>query len=385
MAKRANGEGNVHRRGDGRWQVSFPTGLRNDKGKAEVIYKYATTQAEAAELLRCLQADKAMGVKSKEAKRLTAGQWMEHWIEKDRGPKLAPSTLTGYRSHFRLHINPYIGNISLQDLDTYHIQRMLDNAGGSLSLFIKVYNIIHCALEKAVKQKLILHNPCIGVAFPKDDKKEMRVFTLQEQRKFVEALEGEYYRPLFLTYLNTGMRLGEGLPLLWSDIDLENRSIRVSKKAIVRHDYNSHSAVQEVQNFCKTKSSTRTITITPMLVNVLREHKQFQMEQTEAMGGEWSESNLVFPNTRDNIPHNRNVQAIFERILKKAKVERATMHCLRHTYATRCFEVGVEIKAVSAQLGHRDVKTTYNTYIHLLEDKRVKEIDKLNELDKLMA
>ena len=97
--------------------------------------------------------------------------------ERHKSPKLAPATLTSYRNNARIHIKPYVGEIPLRELSTYHIQRMLDGIGGSLSTFIKNYNIIHGALEKAVELGMIPRNPCKGVAFPKDDKRKMRVLT----------------------------------------------------------------------------------------------------------------------------------------------------------------------------------------------------------------
>lgn len=384
MAKRANGEGNIRKRKDGKWLVTFPTGIYKEDGKREYVYKYCATQAEAAEKLRELQMEKAMGVcQGKSA--VKTGAWIDTWIEKHKSPKLAPATLTSYRNNARIHIKPYVGEIPLRELSTYHIQRMLDGIGGSLSTFIKNYNIIHGALEKAVELGMIPRNPCKGVAFPKDDKRKMRVLTKEEQKRFIMALDGEYYRAMFLTYLYTGMRIGEGISLQWKDIDLEKRTLRVNKKAIVAHDYNKHEAVQVVQDFCKTKSSKRTIAITAGLVAVLREHKETMMKLAEDMGEEWSEESLVFRNSRGNMVYSRNLQEVLYRIYDKAEIEGATMHTLRHSYATRCFEAGVDIKAISEQLGHANVKTTYNIYVHLLEDTKAKEIDKLGEIDKFIA
>jgi len=384
MAKRANGEGNIRKRKDGKWLVTFPTGIYKEDGKREYVYKYCATQAEAAEKLRELQMEKAMGVcQGKSA--VKTGAWIDTWIEKHKSPKLAPATLTSYRNNSRIHIKPYVGEIPLRELNTYHIQRMLDGIGGSLSTFIKNYNIIHGALEKAVELGMIPRNPCKGVAFPKDDKRKMRVLTKEEQKRFIMALDGEYYRAMFLTYLYTGMRMGEGIPLQWKDIDLEKRTLRVNKKAIVAHDYNKHEAVQVVQDFCKTKTSKRTVAITAGLVAVLREHKAVMMKLAEDMGEEWSEESLVFRNSRGNMVYSRNLQEVLYRIYEKAGIEGATMHTLRHSYATRCFEAGVDIKAISEQLGHANVKTTYNIYVHLLEDTKAKEIDKLGEIDKFIA
>lgn len=384
MAKRANGEGSIRKRQDGKFLVTFPTGLYKENGKREYVYKYCTTQAEAVEVLRQLQSEKAMGVCNSKAA-VKTGDWIETWIEKHKAPKLAPSTLTSYRNNFRVHIKPYVGEIALKDLTTYHIQKMLDSMGGSFSLFVKVYNVIHGALEKAVELRMIPKNPCKGVAYPKDDRKDVWALTKEEQQRLIAALDGEYYRTMLLTYLYTGMRAGEGIPLQWKDIDLNKRTIRVNKKAILRHDYATHSGKQEIQNFCKTESSKRTIVITAGLVAILAEHKEEMKKRAAALGLEWSEDSLVFWNTRNKIVQYGNLKESLNKIYRKAGIEGATMHTLRHTYATRCFEAGVDIKAISDQLGHKEVKTTYDFYVHLFEDTKAKEIDKLAEIDKFIS
>lgn len=384
MAKRANGEGNIRKRKDGRWLLTMPTGLFKENGKPEYIYKYTDTQAEAVAEQKRLLAEKGMGVSHGKGT-VKTGDWLEEWVEKHKAPKLAPATLTSYRNNLRLHIKPAIGEIALKDLTSYHLQRMLDNIGGSVSTFVKNYNIVHGALEKAVDLGMIARNPCKGVTFPKEEDKDMRVLTKEEQKKLIAALEGEYYRPMILTYLYTGLRMGEGIPLRWSDIDLVKRTIRVNKKAIVRHDYSKHEAKQEVQNFCKTKSSKRTVMFTAGLAVVLAEHKENMKKRAEDMGEEWSEDSLVFLNTKGNVVYNRNLQESLYKIYRKAGIEGATMHTLRHTYATRCFESGVEIKCVSEQLGHKNVKTTYNIYVHLLEDTKAKEIAKLDGIDEFIV
>ncbi|OUN09722.1 tyrosine-type recombinase/integrase [Flavonifractor sp. An91] len=382
--RRANGEGSIRKRKDGKWLVTFPTGLYKENGKRDLIYKYCATQAEAVEALRQLQSEKAMGVCHSKAA-VKTGEWINTWIEKHKAPKLAPSTLTSYRNNFRVHIKPYVGEVALKELTTYHIQKMLDSMGGSFSLFVKVYNVIHGALEKAVELGMIPRNPCKGVAYPKDDRKDVWALTKEEQQRLIAALDGEYYRVMLLTYLYTGMRAGECIPLQWKDVDLNKRTIRVNKKAILNHDYATHSGKQEIQDFCKTESSKRTIVITAGLVAILAEHKEEMKKRAAALGLEWSEESLVFWNTRNKIVQYGNLKESLNKIYRKAGIEGATMHTLRHTYATRCFEAGVDIKAISEQLGHANVKTTYNIYVHLLEDTKVKEIDKLSEIDKFIA
>lgn len=158
MAKRANGEGNIHKRKDGRYQISFPTGIYKKNGKREVIYQYAATQAEASKILQKLQADKGIGVCQSG---MTTGDWIDTWIEKYKAPKVKPATLTSYRGNARLHIKPAIGKILLRNLKTSQIQRALNNIGGSCSTFVKNYNVIHGALDKAVELGMISREPLI--------------------------------------------------------------------------------------------------------------------------------------------------------------------------------------------------------------------------------
>lgn len=154
---------------------------------------------------------------------------------------------------------------------------------------------------------------------------------------------------------------------------------------MLHHDYATHSGKQEIQDFCKTKSSKRTVVITAGLAAILAEHKEEMKKRAAALGLEWSEDSLVFWNTRNKIVQYGNLKESLSKIYRKAGIEGATMHTLRHTYATRCFEAGVDVKVVSEQLGHKDVKTTYDIYVHLFEDTKAREIDKLSEIDEFLA
>lgn len=115
MAKRANGEGNIRKRKDGKWLVTFPTGLYKDNGKREYVYRYTDTQAEARKVLDKLKAEQAGGVSLGEGA-TKAVDWIEYWIEKLKAPKLAPATLTSYRNNFRLHIKNQLGKTALRSL-----------------------------------------------------------------------------------------------------------------------------------------------------------------------------------------------------------------------------------------------------------------------------
>lgn len=386
--RRANNEGSITLRKDGKWLASLKIGMKVD-GKPKYKYLYADTQREAIQKLEELKLTLNMGIQVERGD-ITVEKWCMTWMEKYK-KKLRPTTKTSYYNNIRIHINPYIGGVALNKLETGQIQYMLDkaynNGENSISLFIKVYNVLNGALKQAVKNKMIKTNPCEDIVFPEDNTKTMTVFTVEEQKAFIKALKGEQYKVLFMSYLYTGARLGELPALTWKDVNFDKRYIDINKKTAVIHNYYAEGKKTElqIQDYCKSKSSKRKIYITGMLINLLKEHKEQQKAELQAIGNEWTEESLVFPTSVGTILHPRNIQTIFERIRNKANIEHGTMHTLRHTYATRCFEADIDIKIVSEQLGHKNVKITYDTYVHVIPGKKLKEMEKLNALDSLTA
>ncbi len=382
--KRANNEGSISLRKDGRWLIQLQIGIKED-GKPKKVYKYAKTQVEAVKILDQLKRDLWLGIDASKGN-FTVSEWIIKWMDEFKR-NLKPSTRTSYITNKRVHIDKYIGGVKLNKLKREQIQYMLDNIYNngktSISLVIKVYNILSGALEQAVKQGIFAKNPAKNVVLPHGDDRRLRVFSIQEQKDFIKELDNEESRTLFLTYLNTGARLGEIPALTWKDIDFQNRIIDINKKVMVVHDYyaKDKKTVQQVQNYCKTLSSIRKVVIPVFLVDILKEHKEKQIAAINDSGIEWSESNLVFPTINGTIPYTRNIQEKYTRIVNKIGITGTSIHTLRHTYATRLFEADVDVKTISEQLGHKSIKTTYDIYIHVIPQKKLKEIDKLEKLN----
>lgn len=395
MAKRrANNEGCLTKRKDGKWMAKLKLGMQ-DNGKPKYKYLYADTQKEVLEKLNDLKMSLNMGVDVMKGN-ITVEQWLKVWMEKYK-QNLKPTTKTSYYNNIRLHINPFIGGVRLNDLKTGQIQYMLNQAYNSkinrtktknrksTSLFFKVYTVIHGALKQAVRNKMIKNNPCDDIIFPSEEAKEVSVYTLAEQKAFEQALEGETYKVLYMTYLYTGARLGELPALTWKDVNLDMPYIDLNKKVVVVHDYYSEGKKTEcqVQDYLKSRTSKRKVYITEKLVNLLKEEKEKQQAAYAELCWEWSDDNLVFPSGVNTMLHTRNIQTMFMRIRNNAGISHGTMHTLRHTYATRCFEAEIDIKVISEQLGHKNVKTTYDTYVHVMPHKKKAEMEKLNVLDKM--
>ena len=129
----------------------------------------------------------------------------------------------------------------------------------------------------------------------------------------------------------------------------------------------------------------RIILLTSGLVSILTEYKTAMQRKATDEGFPWSEYDLVFRNAHSSMVTAYDLGKWVDKVYRRAGIENATLHTLRHTYATRCFEAGVDVKAISEQLGHANTKTTYDTYIHLLHDTKRCEIDKLAEIDRFVA
>ena len=378
--RRSNNTGSIQRRKDGTWMAVLTIGIKAD-GKPKKKWMYGKTEKEVVEKL-----DKAK-IKYKgmdpESGDIPLTKWCLIWAYKHKS-KIKTNTRNSYITNINNHISPYIGGVHVNKLTLNHIQATLDECyeeGESNSLFLKVYNILNGALEKAVELKMIERNPCVGVCFPPDNNKKIRALTIEEQQRLIECLKGEWYRPLFLFYLYSGCRLGEALPLRWTDFDFEAKTVKIDKTIINKRDMEKHTSVQVIQDTPKTKSSNRIVYLTPGIVQVLKDHQAYQKELARKMKKKWTEEALVFPNSRGNIPLMSNVSAVFRRIRKAANIQDFTIHGLRHTYASMAFLKGADVKFISMQLGHKSVKTTYDIYIDFIKEKNQIEIDKVAESD----
>lgn len=337
--------------------------------------------------------------------KITLNKWFDEYINVYKTPVLKESTVNHYRLYYRLYIENSLGKKFIKDIKGIHIQKLYNElaAKGMKSNTIKkVANILHSALKQAVRENLIMSNPCESAVIPKTEKRERQVLTAEEQRCFLEFVKssarwGRYY-PFFVTAFGTGMRIGELLALKWTDLDFKEKNISVSKTLQYIQMEGSRECRFVVQT-PKTKQSTRTI---PMLDNVaasLKAHKEAQRKDIIILGDIWQKSNnkdlcnLVFTtetgNPIDRNSINRTIKSIVEKINiqenERARKEnrpaiiipRFSAHSMRHSFATRCFEADIPPKMVQTFLGHSNLATTMDIYTHVVEENKKEEIQKI--------
>ena len=363
MAKRrANGEGNIRKRKDGRWEGRYTAGHNPTTGKA--IYKnvLGKTQAEVKEKLKkAIEETKDLDIAKAES--YTVGQWMDVWFEYYAKIKVRASSHKTYEGYIKNHIKPNIGNLPLTKLTTLDLQMMYQKllTGGrvdrlesqnqpkglSAKTVRNLNQIISSAMKLAMEQKLIAHNPADGCALPRVEHREMKTLPAEQLAAFLnEAKKTGVYEMYYLD-LVTGMRRGELLGLKWEDIDFDHGVIHI-RRQVVR----LNGTVQEAP--LKTKNSYRNISIGSDAVDILKQQREKRPN-----------SEYVFPSPNGGPIAPDSVLHMLHRVLERAGLPKIRFHDLRHTFATLALQNGVDIKTVSGMLGHFSAGFTLDTYAHV--------------------
>ena len=208
--------------------------------------------------------------------------------------------------------------------------------------------MLHNALDRAVKERLILRNPTEDCIIPKIQKQEMKILRPEDMKAYLEAADKRGVLPMFYLELVTGIRKGELTALLWSDLDEERRTISVSKQAV--GDRHRNVTISRP----KTENSVRKISIPQSAIELLRQ------EHEKHPDNPW-----MFPSPKTGeMYHPDSIAKLHEKILRDTGQEHIRFHDLRHTFATMALQNGVDVKTVSSMLGHYDAGFTLRTYTH---------------------
>ena len=351
--KRANGEGNIRKRKDGRWEGRYTAGYDEKTGKRLIKNVLGKTQAEVKEKLAKAVAE-AESVDVRRADEYTLGTWLQTWYELYAKPHLRFSTAEYYRRGIELHIVPRLGDIPLKKLtgrDLQWLYKDLQEHG----------RMLHNALDRAVKERLIVRNPADDCVPPKIPKHEMKILPPEQIRSYLTAADQRGVLPMFYLELISGLRKGELVALQWTDLDIENRTISVSKQA------GRNNAGEPDITRPKTENSIRKISIPQDAADFLiAEHQKH-------LSNPW-----MFPSPKTGeMYHPDSVVNIHKKILKDAGLEHLRFHDLRHTFATLALQNGVDVKTVSSMLGHFDAGFTLRTYTHVTRQMQESAAEKM--------
>ena len=307
--------------------------------------------------------------------KITFGDFCTQYLEIKKN-SLSPQTYNFYSKVIEEELMPMFARLKMKDLRTYHIQQFiqylandkkrLDGQDGKIAAStVKRYaTVLRSIVGMAYKLEYIEED--IGrsrrLEFPKEETKEVEVFTLEEVENILRALEGEpwHIRAVIEVALFTGCRRGEIVGLKWADIDFENQRISV-KRSIYKL---SDGKAREKEP--KSKTSIRTISIPERLCKTLTEYRLQQNRHIAYLGDEWKNLDYVFTEEDGYVMNPQTPTKQFDHFLKRHGIRHLKFHGLRHTSATMLLANGCDIKTVSARLGHADITTT-NIYVHALE------------------
>lgn len=319
--------------------------------------------------------------------------FFENWLFEVNFINKKPSTKERYEGLYRNYIkNSSISNINIKDINQTDIQKYYNSLikkGASTSTIIQLNKLIAPGIRYAYNNNLIIKDFTRAIVLPTkkeedklNTKNNIHPFTLEEQQQFIKAIKGTKFELLYTTALNTGLRQGELLALTWKDINFDNNTISINKTAkyIAPVDKNGRNKGSIIIQTPKTINSIRSVPIPLFLVNNLKQYKKSQLENRIKLANLYENNNIVFCNEYGKYLDSSRLRKEFKKILINNNLEVRKFHDLRHTFATRLFELGENPKTVQTLLGHSNISTTLDTYTHVLNNVKENVSSKLNDL-----
>lgn len=319
---------------------------------------------------------------------MTVDAWFNRWL-KDVAGNRAPNTLRNYRERYEHNVQPFIGSMLLRDVKPMDCQMILnamesDYAGSTIR---QTYMTMGTFFKSAKDNGFIDRHPMDGVRYTKPVRAvdDIHFLTVDEQKRFLEAAKGSHNYAQYALILETGLRTGEMIGLTWDAIDWEKRTLTVNKTLEFRYKQDEWRAGPP-----KTESSYRTIPLTDTAYGILREiydtreyRKELKdlstvltfMDRKTGQKRKLVMRDLVFINWRTGMPaKNSSYDTHLYKLCDEAGIKRFCMHALRHTYATRAIESGMQPKVLQKLLGHASSKTTMDRYVHVTDDSMQKAV-----------
>ena len=373
--------GSIEKRGENTYRLVVSTGKNLDGSRARRTKTIHGTRKDAEIALAEFVTEANRGLVP-EGKPVTFEEFYHIWQVNYGTKDLAPSTYNRYVGMLESRILPYLGSFTLEKIkptdlmklydmleqDT-QIKRLAKNNGYrtlkplSQKTILEHHRLIRAMLHKAVYWQLLFSNPCERVQPPRSRKPKRRYYDDEQCKILLSNLnelstdEIKYKTAITLT-LFTGVRLGELMGLEWSDIDFTNGIVSINKSSQYLADKGVFTKTP------KTESSIRDVAIPDFVVSLLEEYRLWYEMQKSIYGELWTDSNRLFVQSDGKPMHPSTISKWFVKFVKEIGLPVINFHGLRHTNATLLISQNIDVAVVAARLGHAQITTTFNFYVH---------------------
>ena len=366
---------NIYKRKDGRWEGRYIR-LYEENGKAKYGYVYGKNYSDVKQ--RLLEKKAYSGSQADMASKCSAlySEVLDAWLQSTR-INIKESTYARYSHLIDTHIRSQLGKYQISKISTQLIEGFIenllscgrvDNNGGlSTKTVTDILTIVKSTIDYARYNNLVVSCNLSKLTIKKKDK-EMRVLCQSEQDALIRVLiaDMDLYKFGVLLSLYTGIRIGELCALQWEDLSITNSTLKVRKtmQRIQETNIGASSKTKIIITEPKSDCSIRDIPLPSFLVEIARQFR----DQPKA---------YILSGERGKYIEPRTMQNRFKTYVKESGISDANFHSLRHTFATRCVEVGFELKSLSEVLGHSNVNITLNRYVHSSFELKYSNMNKL--------
>lgn len=306
----------------------------------------------------------------------TVKEWLYEWFEVYSIPNVKQSTAISYEGYIRNHLVPELGDIKLKDLRYDILQKYFNVKAQKLSAKTvrNIRTMLHKVFKDAMLNDLIEKNYAEHIRLPAVYQPEMRVLTISEQKLLIAELdrsEEQFAIGIYLC-LMTGIRIGELCGLQWKHIDIISATLRIRQtlQRLPKLNYDGTGNKTEIViGSPKSMDSMRDIPLDDIVIDKIMQYKRMKINAA-GISSVASEEYIISSKSGNPIEP-RTMKDVFDRILRQAKIDKANLHALRHTFATRALEAGIDFKTLSIILGHSDISVTMNRYAHVMREPKI--------------
>ena len=334
----------------------------------------------------------------KKLSNITLDEWFEEWFTRYKVPKIKETSITPMKTKYRANFGRLIGNMKVAEIRNMDIQDVINTMqreGKATSSMRDALGRVRECLESAKNNRIISENPCFDITVPWENvTKERRFLSQEEQNRFLQQVENNWYKEMFYIMFLTGMRIGEVGGLKWEDVDFKNKCININRSLSCQYE----SGVKTVRLTApKTHNSYRKIPFMGEAEEMFLSQKKKQDEIKKELGkryrsdGEFSD--LVFVTSMGSPVFRHHAEKEVKKVVKAINEQEALdsvreqrephyfedlyPHAIRHTFCSRCFQLNMNPKVVQKLMGHQHYSTTIDIYTHVMQDDIDSEVCKL--------